>query len=173
MNDTQMTIVGNLVESPKLRKTKNEHYVANFRIASTSRRFDREANAWVDGGTLFVTVTCWRALAENVARSLRKGQPVLVTGRYYQREYERDEALRVSYELDATAVGHDLSRGVATFDKVFRPAPGVELDTDAEGIPVDHTDHYLGLAGAPEGDTSIVAEIDVATGEVRELASAG
>lgn len=164
MNDTQLTIVGNLVESPKLRRTKNEHYVANFRIASTSRRFDREAGAWVDNGTLFVSVTCWRALAENVARSLRKGQPVIVTGRYYQREYERDEALRVSYELEATAVGHDLSRGVATFDKVSRPSLGVEVDTDADGIPADHSDDYLGLAGA---------EIDIATGEVRELAPAG
>jgi single-strand DNA-binding protein len=168
MNDTQMTIVGNLVESPKLRKTKSGHYVANFRIASTPRRYDREKGAWVDGATLFVTVTCWRALGENVAQSLQKGQPVVVTGRYYQREYERDEALRTAYELEASAVGHDLTRGVAHFEKVFRPSLTTEIPIDADGIPEDQTDHYLDLE-----DDSIVTEIDVETGEVRELAPAG
>ena len=80
MNDVQMTIVGNVVDTPKLRRTKSGHYVANFRVASTPRRFDRETNAWTDGETLFVTVTCWRAMGENVAQSLRKGQPVIVHG---------------------------------------------------------------------------------------------
>jgi single-strand DNA-binding protein len=163
-----MTIVGNLVESPKLRRTKNGHYVANFRIASTSRRFDREKNAWVDGGTLFVTVTAWRALGENVAQSLRKGQPVIVTGRYYQREYEREEALKIAYELEASAVGHDLTRGVASFEKVFRPSLTTEVETDAAGIPEDQTHHYLDLE-----DDVLATEVDVETGEVRELAPAG
>jgi single-strand DNA-binding protein len=163
-----MTIVGNLVDSPKLRRTKNGHYVANFRIASTSRRFDREKNAWIDGGTLFVTVTCWRSLGENVAQSLHKGQPVIVTGRYYQREYEREEALKIAYELEASAVGHDLTRGVASFEKVFRPSMTVEVDADADGIPADQSEHYLDL-----DDDSVAAEIDIETGEVRELAPAG
>jgi single-strand DNA-binding protein len=163
-----MTIVGNLVESPKLRRTKNGHYVANFRIASTSRRFDREKNAWVDGGTLFVTVTAWRALGENVAQSLRKGQPVIVTGRYYQREYEREEALKIAYELEASAVGHDLTRGVASFEKVFRPSLTTEVEADANGIPQDQTGHYLDLE-----DDVLATEVDIETGEVRELAPAG
>jgi single-strand DNA-binding protein len=168
MNDTQMTIVGNLVESPKLHRTKNGHSVANFRIASTSRRFDRETNAWIDGGTLFVTVTAWRALAENVAQSLHKGQPVIVTGRYYQREYERDETLKFAYELEASAVGHDLTRGVATFEKVFRPTTTAEVEADADGIPADQSRHYLDLA-----DEDSRAAVDGETGEVRELAPAG
>src|ERR1700731_2769365 len=87
MNDTIMTVVGNVVDDPRMRMTKNGHGVANFRMASTSRRFDREHETYVDNSTLFVNVTCWRAMAENVAMSLRKGQPVIVTGRYYSREY--------------------------------------------------------------------------------------
>jgi single-strand DNA-binding protein len=172
MNDTQMTVIGNLVESPKLRRTKNGHWVANFRIASTSRRFDREKNSWVDGGTLFVTVTAWRALGENVAQSLHKGQSVIVTGRYYQREYERDEVLKIAYELEATAVGHDLSRGVAHFEKVFRPSLATEVETDANGLPEDQTHHYLDLEDDALG-AEIDAEIDLETGEVRELTPAG
>lgn len=167
MNDTMMTMLGNVVDTPKLRRTKNGHFVANFRVASTPRRYDREQGAWVDGKTLFVTVTCWRALGENVARSLRKGQPIVVFGRYCQREYEKDETLRTAYELEAFAVGHDLSRGVTSFDRINRSPLTAQVDTDAEGIPEDQSDNYLDL------DDEAVVEIDVDTGEVRELAPAG
>jgi single-strand DNA-binding protein len=166
MYDTAMTVVGNVVDTPKLRRTKNGHWVANFRVASTPRRFDRDKNAWVDGDTLFVTVTAWRSLGENVAQSLRKGTPVVVTGRYCQREYEKDESLRTAYELEAVAVGPDLSRGVATFERVSRPAFSSTVDRDSDGIPRDQSDEYLDLAD------EVVAEVDVETGELRELAAA-
>lgn len=164
MNETTMTIVGNLVDAPKLRKTKSGHFVANFRVASTPRRFDREKAMWVDCDTLFVTVTCWRAMGENVAQSLHKGQPVIVTGRYYQREYEQNEALRTAYELEAIAVGPDLSRGVATFERVSRPPLAAQVDVDPEGIPIDQSHEYLDLAADVTS-----GEIDVVSGEVREL----
>ncbi len=167
MNETNMTIVGNLVDAPKLRRTKSGHFVANFRVASTPRRFDREKGAWVDGDTLFVTVTCWRALGENVAQSLRKGQPVVVTGRYYQREYEQEETLRTAYELEALAVGPDLSRGVATFEKVNRPMPAAQVELDEDGIPVDRSDEYLDVISEQPR-----VHVDPETGEVRELAPA-
>ena len=61
MNDTVITVVGNLVDEPRMRVTKNGHSVANFRIASTSRRYDAEQSTWIDNATLFVTVTCWRS----------------------------------------------------------------------------------------------------------------
>ena len=164
MNDTQMTIVGNVVDAPKLRRTKSGHWVANFRVASTPRRYDSAQGAWVDGDTLFVTVTAWRALGENAAESLRKGHPVVVVGRYCQREYEKDEALKTTYELEATALGHDLSRGVTRFEKVNRTVLAT-VDRDADGIPADHTAEYLEL------DDEVA--VDPVTGEVRELAPTG
>ena len=165
MNDTMMTLVGNVVDTPKLRRTKNDYSVANFRVASTPRRFDRETNAWVDCPTLYLTVTCWRGLAENVGRSLFKGQPVVVTGRFYQRDYTQDEQPRTAYELEATSIGHDLSRGVADFVRTVRPA-AVTVDTDEDGIPADHSDHYLDLVDPDEPGVVV----DTTTGEVRELA---
>ena len=164
MNDTLMTIVGNVVDDPRLNRTKAGHWVANFRIASTPRRYDREAGAWIDGATLFVTVTCWRALAENVHQSLFKGQPVVVTGRYYQREYVVNEVNRTAYDLEATAIGHDLSRGVSTFKKMFRNAPAGQVDLDNDGIPADESGHYLDLDETPFG-------VDADTGEVLEVAA--
>jgi single-strand DNA-binding protein len=171
-----MTIVGNVVDTPKLRRTRSGHSVANFRVASTPRRFDREAGQWVDGQTLFVTVTCWRSLGENAAQSLRKGQPVVVVGRFCQREYERDETLRTAYELEAIALGHDLTRGVAQFDKVFRASMAAEVATDEHGIPEDESSHYLDLdPGDATGgfDSELGAVVDPVTGEVHELAPAG
>ena len=150
MNETMMTIVGNVVDTPRRRKTKNGFDVTNFRIASTSRRYDREQERFVDDSTLFVNVTCWRGMGVNVDQSVRKGQPVIVYGRYYMREYEVEEQLRTSYELEAVAVGHDLSRGKSEFTRVYHNGPQVTVTRDDEGLPADESDHWLGTASADE-----------------------
>jgi single-strand DNA-binding protein len=162
MFDTPMTIVGNLVDEPRRRQTKNGHTVTNFRVASTARRFDREKGAYVDSGTLFMTVACWRGLAENVAASLHKGQPVVVTGWYRMHQYVVDEQPRTAYELEAIAVGHDLSRGTTDFKRVYQSAPSVSVTPDSDGIPSDDSDHWHEVvdesvdrfAAAPAGDAS-------------------
>lgn len=159
MNDTMMTLVGNVVDQPRMRRTKNGNIVTNFRVASTSRRFDREQGQWIDNATLFVNITCWRAMGENVEQSMRKGQPVIVTGRYYTREYTVNEVVRTSYELEATAVGHDLSRGVTSFERVYRAAPTVTITRDADGVPADESDHWLDLA-EPSATGDLDAVID-------------
>ena len=71
--DTQITVVGNLVSDPELRYTPTGVAVANFRVASTPRTFDRQANEWKDGDSLFLTCNVWRQAAENVAESLAAG----------------------------------------------------------------------------------------------------
>ncbi|HEY5050036.1 MAG TPA: single-stranded DNA-binding protein, partial [Acidothermaceae bacterium] len=97
MFDTQVTVVGNLVAEPRLAFTNDGQAVASFRLASTPRRFDRATGEWKDGDTLFTSVTCWRALAENVSASLKKGSSVIVLGRLSVRPYEtRDGAQRQS-----------------------------------------------------------------------------
>lgn len=149
MNDTYITIVGNVVDAPRLRQTSAGIPVASFRIASTSRRFDREAGEWADHERLFATVTCWRAMAQNVAQSLKKGQPVVATGRFYSREYTKDEVSRMSYELDATAVGHDLSRGLSEFTKIVRPYAVTSVEVDGDGMPADLTDERIDALQTP------------------------
>lgn len=149
MNDTYITIVGNVVDEPRLRETRAGIPVASFRIASTSRRQDRETGQWIDNERLFATVTCWRAMARNVTASLHKGQPVIATGRFYSREYTaRDETNRVSYELDAVAVGHDLARGSAQFTKLTRPVAVTTVEVDDSGMPADLTDLRIETAPA-------------------------
>jgi single-strand DNA-binding protein len=119
MFDTQVTLVGNVMTAPEWRRTSvTNALVANFKVASSSRRYDRESGRWVDGPSLRVRVTCWRRLAEGVASSVMVGDPVIVTGRMFTRDWvAEDGTRRTSYELEAFAVGHDLARGIGKFSR--------------------------------------------------------
>src|ERR671929_1713592 len=104
--ETVVTVVGNLVDDPELRFTPSGAAVANFRIASTPRTFDRASNEWKDGDSLFLSCSVWRQAAENVAESLTKGTRVIVSGRLKQRSYETKEGeKRTVYEVEVDEVG--------------------------------------------------------------------
>jgi single-strand DNA-binding protein len=124
-NDTQLTITGNLVDDPELRFTPSGQPVAKFRIASTPRYFDKQANAWKDGESLFLTVNVWRQAAENVAESMTRGTRAIVTGRLRQRSYETKEGeKRGVYELEADEVGVSLRSATAKVTKAIRDSAG-------------------------------------------------
>lgn len=138
MNDTYVTVVGNIVDTPRHVVTTSGAHVANIRLASTSRKFDRELGKWRDGNTLFISVSCWRSLADNVAASVDKGDPLVVTGRLRMRSYTGKEGQkRVTPEIEAHAVGHDLTRGVTRFQKAQRlvsvEEPGRHADDESDG----------------------------------------
>lgn len=135
MNETTVTLVGNLVDDPKVRTTDGGVEVAGFRVASTARRFDRDSGRWVDSASLFLSVTCWRSLAANAVASLRRGDPVVVTGRLSTRTYEKDGQSRSVCELEALAIGPDLARGTAVFRRSPRPAPDGEAGDGAAAEP--------------------------------------
>jgi single-strand DNA-binding protein len=135
MFDTYVTIVGNVLTAPEWRRTTQSNtLVANFKVASTARRLDRDSKRWVDGNSLRVRVNCWRKLAEGVAASVMVGDPVIVVGRMYTRDWvDGDGNHRAIYELEAVAVGHDLSRGRGRFLR-NRPTTATSTveDTQAE-----------------------------------------
>ncbi|MGH3739379.1 MAG: single-stranded DNA-binding protein [Micromonosporaceae bacterium] len=132
MHDTHVTVTGNLVTKPERRRVEsNGSTVVNFRIGSTSRRFDKASGAWMDGNSFFVKVSCWRGLADNAFQSLFKGDPVVVTGRLFTREYIGDDGQkRTSYEMEATGIGHNLARGTSTFVRT-RAVPTTEVVTES------------------------------------------
>jgi single-strand DNA-binding protein len=115
--DTNLVIVGNLLANPEWRRAPGTgDPVVNFRVASTARRRDKETGEWVDGRSLRVRVTAWRRLADGVAASLRVGDPVIVFGRLYTSDWmDENGGKRVSYELEAYSVGHDLGKGRSSF----------------------------------------------------------
>jgi single-strand DNA-binding protein len=119
--DTQITVVGNLVSDPELRYTPTGVAVANFRIASTPRTFDRQSNEWKDGDSLFLTCNVWRQAAENVAESLQRGMRVVVQGRLHQRSYEtREGEKRTVFEVEVDDVGPSLRNASAKVTKSNR-----------------------------------------------------
>lgn len=167
MNDVMMTMVGNIVRDVELRFTSNGDSVASFRLASTTRRFDRATERWIEGDTHYVNVTCWRNLASNVAQSLKKGMPVIVYGRLRSREVQRpcgETSHTVRYQdIEAYAVGPDLSRGTAEFTRV-KSAAVVENETR---VIAD----VLGAVAELE-ELADLDQVDLETGEIREPISA-
>jgi len=123
--DTPITLVGNIVADPELRFTPSGAAVANFRVASTPRRFNSQTNQWEDGEALFLTCNVWRQAAENVAESLQKGMRVIVTGRLRQRSYEtREGEQRTVFEVEVDEVGPALKFATAKVTRASRDGGG-------------------------------------------------
>lgn len=121
VNETVITVVGNIVADPELRYTQNGLPVANFTIASTPRTFDRQANEWKDGEALFLRASVWREFAEHVAGSLTKGMRVVAQGRLRQRSYQdREGNSRTSIELEVDEIGPSLRYATAQVTRAAR-----------------------------------------------------
>ncbi|MGP6174121.1 single-stranded DNA-binding protein [Corynebacterium sp. A21] len=119
--DTNITVVGNIVADPELRFTPAGAAVANFRIASTPRQFNKQTNQWEDQEALFLTCNVWRQAAENVAESLSKGMRVIVTGRLRQRSYQtREGENRTVMEVEVDEVGPSLTFATAQVTRTPR-----------------------------------------------------
>lgn len=133
MSSATTTTVGRLTADPVLRRTPNDVPVVNFTVAHTPRR-QADDGSWEDAGeTLFLECTAWRLLAENVAASLSKGDPVTVDGVLGIRSYETDAGeKRQVVTCQASTVALDLRWATAvvtrfqqarTMAPVEEPAP--------------------------------------------------
>ena len=121
--DTNLTMIGNLVNDPELRFTPSGAAVAKFTVASTPRYLDKNTNEWKDGDSLFLQCQIWRQAAENVAESLTKGMRVIVSGRLKQRSYETKEGeKRTVFEVEVDEVGPSLRNATAKVTKTVRAA---------------------------------------------------
>jgi single-strand DNA-binding protein len=136
-NDVTVTLAGFMGTTPKLFTSPTGNDFTSFRIASTTRYLDRSRGEWVDGRTIWFTVKAWRAMAQNVAASLRKGDAVVVTGRLAVDEWTSPEGPRTNLVIEASALGPDLTRGRAQFQHtVHRTArPDGAADAPAPASP--------------------------------------
>ncbi|HEY9499384.1 MAG TPA: single-stranded DNA-binding protein [Terrimesophilobacter sp.] len=121
MTDT-LTLTGLVATTPRHLITAEGLPITSFRLASNQRRFDRPTGTWVDAGTNWYTVSAFRGLAVNVVGSIQKGDRVVVVGRLHVRDWESGEKRGRSVELDATAIGHDLSWGKSSFTRSIQSA---------------------------------------------------
>jgi single-strand DNA-binding protein len=152
--EPQIEMQGNLVADPVYRTTAAGVHMTKFRIASSGRRWDRQRDDFVNTDPVYMSVVCWRQLADNVAHSLRKGDTVLVHGRLMFREYEdaNNGPRRQAYEIYATAVGPDLARYKTELIRPVReiePLPA-ETGSGAEArLPRQTAPEWVGAEPAP------------------------
>ncbi|MGW1072751.1 single-stranded DNA-binding protein [Streptomyces sp. NPDC002537] len=123
MNETLVTVVGNVATRPDYREAANGSAVSRFRLAVTVRRWDRGKEEWTDACTSFYTVRAWRTLAANVVASVTVGEPVIVQGKLRIQDQERDGKRWLSADIDAVSIGHDLARGTSAFRRVSPAKP--------------------------------------------------
>jgi single-strand DNA-binding protein len=134
MFETTVTLQGWLGGDVTTRMA-GDSLVASFRVASTPRRFQRSTETWVDGATQWYSVKAWRALAENCQQSLRRSDPVVVHGRLTVSTWtDRHGVEQTTLEVEATHVGHDLSRGTAVFTRAPKAAPVPAVEPAAETV---------------------------------------
>ncbi|GAA4895718.1 single-stranded DNA-binding protein [Actinomycetospora straminea] len=133
MNETTLTIVGNLTDAPELRYLPSGAARAGFTVASTPRRFDRQAGEWTDGDALFLRGVAWGPLAEHIAESLNKGDRVVVNGRLRQRSFETAEGQRRQViELEVDELGVSLRYATARPVRATSPASASHDDRAPE-----------------------------------------
>jgi len=147
MTDT-ITLTGLVATTPRHLVTSEGLPITSFRLASTQRRYDRGTQKWIDGETNWYTVTAFRQLAINVVGSVNKGQRVVVSGRLRVRDWESGDRAGTTVEVDADAIGHDLSWGTSVFARSVSST--VANDGD---LPGDRAAVLEGEAEEPETDS--------------------
>lgn len=115
-NDT-ITITGLVATTPRHMVTSEGLPISSFRLASSQRRYDKDAEKWIDGETNWFTVTSFRQLATNVARCVNRGERVIVTGTLRIREWDNGEKVGTTVEVEAEVVGHDLLWGTVVLTR--------------------------------------------------------
>ena len=127
MGETYVNVNGRIVTELERRELPDGGAMVGFLVISTERKFDKATGEWVDGRKFSVWVTCWRRLARNVAMTLKKHDDVMVSGRLRTREYEDGGKVRYTTELEAFAVGPNLTRAIADVRRIRSGEPvGVE-----------------------------------------------
>ena len=127
-----ITVSGLVATTPRHLITQDGLPITSFRLAASSRRFDREQAKWIDGETNWYTITAFRQLAINLATSVSKGERVMVTGKLRIRDWDNGERAGTSVEIEAEHLGHDLLWGTASFT---RPVLVNEAHADEEPEP--------------------------------------
>jgi single-strand DNA-binding protein len=152
MTDT-ITLTGLVATTPRHLVTSEGLPITSFRLASTQRRYDRGAQKWIDGETNWYTITAFRQLAINVVGSVNKGQRIVVSGKLRVRDWESGDRAGTTVEVDADALGHDLSWGTSVFTRSV--ASTVASDAD---LPSDRPAVLEGEDAADDGSSDAADE---------------
>lgn len=175
MNDIYITLTGNVAAEPRQYSFDDGAKVTSLRVLTTHRYFDKKAGQWADGERVCFAVRCWRALGDNVAKSVQVGQPVVVSGKLRIREFGPEGDRRFMPEVEASAVGHDLRWGTGVFAKPERGGGTVSVSKEMrDRLDEETQDWALGAKPTPDrlAETRPAARADTARADVRAHARA-
>lgn len=157
MTDT-ITLTGLVATTPRHISTSEGLAITSFRLASSQRRFDRATSRWVDGDTNWYTVSAFRALAENAATSISKGDRVVVTGKLRIRDWENTDRSGTTVEIEAESLGHDLVWGISSYTRNSSSSEVTSLvEDDWGGIPDKDGEEEEDLPLAAKGRKKVAA----------------
>jgi single-strand DNA-binding protein len=142
----KISVQGLVATTPRHLVTQDGLPITSFRMASTHRRFDRTTKKWVDSETNWYTITAFRTLAINVAGSVSKGERVMVIGALRVRDWDNGERAGTSVEIEAEAIGHDLTWGTGTFTRTV-------LVREPDEEPEEPADNFVKVIVEPEALT--------------------
>jgi len=97
-------LYGNLTKDPELKSLPSGSVVCNFTVA-TNRKWKDKNSGEQKEEPQFTNVVVFGKTAENVAKYMRKGSPILVEGRLQTRSWDaKDGSKRYSTEVFAEQV---------------------------------------------------------------------
>ena len=155
-----LTVQGVVGTSPVLSRVGDSaRPYCRFRVAVTPTY--RTEQGWNNAETIWFTAKAWGQLAANLSHSLRKGDAVLLTGRFSQESWESNGRKHETNVITLQAAGHDLTRGESRFARVkavesapsassgggtgdVEPEPGGD-----EHVSSDHWDVETAASGVP------------------------
>jgi single-strand DNA-binding protein len=145
-NTVPITIVGNVTRDPELKFTAAGKAIVGFGVAVNPRRYDKDKQEWVEGEPSFYRCSAFGPLAENIANCIGKGTRVIVTGDLFERRWEENGEKKSGWQVNADAVGPDLSWAQA---KVQKMARSHDVPPDDPWATASSTRPEPATAGAP------------------------
>jgi len=118
-NEAYVSLIGFVATQPKKGQTKSGSTSLSMRVGWTPRALNQTTGEWTDLPSSFVTVYCYRKVAEHASVCLRRGEPIVVRGTIRVREYvDQNGQRRNTVEVQADSIGHDIRRGISTYSKL-------------------------------------------------------
>ena len=125
-----VVLMGNLTRDPELRRVKvrdKETSVTKFSLAIN--RFYKKADGQKEKDTTFINCEVWDTGAENIAKYVKKGDPILITGSLKNYSWEK-----YGQKHSTTRVRVDTFKYLSRRVKETEEVP-VEVGISSEDIP--------------------------------------
>lgn len=154
MSVPTITVHGRLGRDPQLRTSKSGRTYVDVFVIASARRFNKQSNQWEDGDRFAIGAVAFddpqhnNTFATNIARSVHKGDAVIVTGRLRQNPNPNaPQGTPIPLQMLLDDIAPSLRRATAT---VVRDQPATQQQPQqtpqAYGVPTAPTEQAWGAA---------------------------